>query len=72
MSQRDRLMRERLLERVVVTLTTGETFDGMLHAVDDKSLTLLQASAVNAEGHAVKADGSVLIPRANVRYLQKP
>lgn len=71
MSQRDRLMRERLSERVLVTLHDGTTFDGMLHAVDDKSLTLLQASHVTADG-VVKADGSVLVPRDNVAFIQKP
>lgn len=71
MSQRDRLMRDRLRERVLVTLVDGTTFDGMLHGVDEKSLTLLQASYVST-GEPKKADGSVLIPRDRVAFIQKP
>jgi hypothetical protein len=37
MARRDRLIRQALRERFVVTLRSGETFDGLLLDADDKT-----------------------------------
>jgi hypothetical protein len=69
--RRDRLIRQALRERFVVTLTTGETFDGLLDEVDDKSVRLIDAHAVDG-ANRVKVDGSLYLPRDRVAYMQKP
>lgn len=69
--RRDRLIRQALRERFVITMTTGETFDGLLDEVDDKSVHLIDAHAVDGSNR-VKVDGSLYLPRDHVAYMQKP
>lgn len=71
MGGRDKLIRQNLRERFVVTLRDGETFDGLLVEADDKTLRLVNAFAV-AKQSRVPVDGEVFIPRSDVKYLQKP
>jgi hypothetical protein len=66
---RDRLVASLYLERVVVTLHSGEGFTGLLADQDAESLLLRSAQALPA-GRDV--DGELLIPRRDVHYLQKP
>jgi small nuclear ribonucleoprotein (snRNP)-like protein len=70
MAARDRLIRKALRERFVVTLTSGETFDGLLIDVDDRTLTLANAHAISG-AERVKVDGLLYLPRP-VAYMQKP
>jgi small nuclear ribonucleoprotein (snRNP)-like protein len=70
MAARDRLIRKALRERFVVTLTSGETFDGLLIDVDDRTLTLANAYAISGS-ERVKVDGLLYLPRP-VAYMQKP
>lgn len=69
--RRDRLLRELLRERFVVTLKSGETFDGLLDDWDDRNLLFIDTYAVT-EKTRVQLDGAGLwLPRENVAYLQR-
>jgi hypothetical protein len=71
MNRKDRLLRAAHLERFVVTLTTGETFDGLLADADDNSVKLVGAYAVS-EKETVQVDGDLYLPRDKVAYMQNP
>jgi small nuclear ribonucleoprotein (snRNP)-like protein len=67
----DRLLKSLLRERFIVTLKSGETFDGLLDQWDDRNLLFVDAYAV-AENARVSLDGPGLwLPRENVAYLQR-
>lgn len=70
--RRDRVLRDRLREEVLVTLTNGEGLSGLLTEFDDRVLVLVQAEAHHPDGSRTKADGALLVPWPSVRYLQKP
>lgn len=71
MNRKDRLLRAAHLERFVVTLTSGETFDGLLADCDDNSVKLVGASAVS-DTETVSVDGDLYLPRDKVAYMQNP
>jgi len=71
MNRKDRLLRAAHLERFVVTLTTGETFEGLLADCDDNSVKLVGASAVS-ESETVAVDGDIYLPREKIAYMQNP
>jgi hypothetical protein len=70
-SRRDRLVRQALRERFVATLRTGESFDGLLVDVDDKTYRFVDAFALDGTKR-MSVDGELFLPRAEVTYLQKP
>jgi small nuclear ribonucleoprotein (snRNP)-like protein len=70
--RRDRLLREALRERFVVTLTSGETFDGLLDETDESTVTLVDADALAGDGSSTKVDGALYLPRARIAYMQHP
>ena len=69
--RRDRLLRTLLRERFIVTLTTGEAFDGLLDRFDDKHLEFVDTHAVT-EQRPVRVDGRMYLPRERVAYMQRP
>ena len=71
MNRRDRLLRQVHLQRIVITMTTGETFDGLLSDADDNSVRIVDVFAVD-EKNRVSVDGEMYLPRANVSYMQNP
>jgi hypothetical protein len=71
MAQRDRLVRQALKERFVVTLKSGEAFDVLLLAVDDKTIRATNAFALG-EGTRVAVDGELYLPREGIAYMQRP
>jgi len=71
-SERDRLIRFALRDRFAVTMTSGETVEGVLFDVDDRTIVLADAAAVNDRGTRTRLDGWVYLPRAQVLYLQRP
>lgn len=71
MSRRDRLVRQALRERFVVTLKGGETFEGLLLDADEKTVKLTDAYALQGSSR-IQVDGSLYLPRPEVSYLQKP
>lgn len=71
---RDRLLKQALRDRFLVTLTTGETFDGLLDEHDANTVILVDASAVTEVSGAVrrsKIDGKAYLPRARISYMQR-
>lgn len=71
---RGALVRQRLRSRVLVTLKSGATFDGVLFSADRRVWVLRSAQALGAgdNGTTVPVDGEVLIFVADVEYVQKP
>lgn len=69
--RRDRLLKGLLRERFVVTMTTGEAFEGLLDRLDESTVELVDARAHVKDG-AVKVDGRLYLPRAQVAYMQRP
>jgi hypothetical protein len=70
--ERDRLLQHHLRDRFIITLATGETFEGLLTDVDERTVWLVDAYALAANGDRAKADGELALPRAGVLYLQRP
>lgn len=70
--ERQELLADRLRERYVVTLSSGETFDGLLVDVDERTVVMQDTSALYADGRKVPVDGDVILQRATVAYLQRP
>ncbi len=69
--RRDRLLRDLLRERFVVTLKSGETFDGLLDQWDDAHMSFIDAYAVTTTRRN-SVDGVLYLPRAEVAYMQRP
>lgn len=69
----DLLIRRTERSKVVVELKSGETFTGLLAATDAKTITLRSASSLGPDGtRSVSIDGELLIPRGDVKFLQRP
>lgn len=68
------VLRRSLHERVLVTLKSGEGFEGVLFRADRRSWELVQAKAVGAgdRGADVPVDGALVIPADNVAFCQRP
>jgi hypothetical protein len=68
------VLRQTVKQRVIVTLKTGEGFDGLLFWADGKTWELVQAKALGAgdRGADVPVNGTLLIPAENVAYCQRP
>lgn len=71
MIRADRIVRNLLRTRFVVTTKQSQTFSGVLLDADDRSLRLSEVEFVSADGTSTKADGQVFIPRADVAYMQQ-
>ena len=71
MNRRDRLLRQVHLARFIVTLTSGETFDGLLADADDNSVKLVGAFAIDEKSRK-SVDGDLYLPRSKVAYMQSP
>jgi hypothetical protein len=67
---KDRLLKQVLTERFIVTPKTGPTFRALLVAVDDTTLRFVEV-AVMESGVARPAQGELFIARANVAYMQR-
>ena len=70
---RDWLIRDRLRQKVVVTLKSRASFSGVLFEVDDRSYVLRNAQALDPGGAGVvPVDGEVVLARADIEFLQRP
>lgn len=69
---RDRLVRSRLRDRVIVTLKSGVAFSGVLVEADAKSFILRDAQALTPHDSPVPVDGELVVARPDVDYLQRP
>jgi len=70
-AHRDRLIRQALRERFVVTMRTKETFEGLLLEADDKTVRLTDAHVLDGKTR-LSVDGDLYLPRAEVSYMQRP
>lgn len=74
--RRDRLLRQMLRERFVVTLKSGETFDGLLDDHDESVIEFLDPYAVTQERDGTTSrlgiDGRLYLQRADIAYMQRP
>jgi len=70
-NRRDRLLRQVHFQRFIVTLVSGDTFDGLLADADDNSVKLVGAFAVDAKNRE-PVDGDLYLPRTQIRYMQSP
>lgn len=72
---RDRLLRHVIRERFHITLTSGETFDGLLDAWDTNHLTFVDAGVItqvdDTRTRRVKVDGQLYLPRERIAYMQQ-
>lgn len=68
------VLEQRLRSRVIVTLHSGEAFEGVLFEADERVWVLREASAIGVgEKNAnVAVDGEVVILAENVAYAQRP
>lgn len=68
------VLREVLRDRVIVTMKSGEAFDGVLYAADDRTWRLVNVTALRAgdQGENVPADGDLILPRDNIAFCQRP
>lgn len=70
MARTDRLVRQHLRDRFLVTLKTAEAFDGVLVDADDGHLVLADAGQVDGKGQRIPVDGHLWLQRGNVAYMQ--
>lgn len=68
----DRLMRDRLKARFIITTTTGEAFDGLLSEIDERTVVLVNVGVVKDVGSVAPVDGEVILRRDAIAYMQKP
>lgn len=71
MSRRDRIVQQMRRFSINVTTTSGATFSGVLLEADERSLLLTQAAQVSPDGTRIPADGQIVVPRADVAYIQQ-
>lgn len=69
--RRDRVIRSHIRTRFVVTLKTGETFDGLLLDADASTVVLGDASLLT-DNARTPADGQLFLARADIAYMQLP
>lgn len=64
----------RVRNRVVVTLKSGDAFTGILWEADDRAWVLRGAEAVGeGENHTdLPVDGEIILMTADIAYAQKP
>lgn len=69
-----RAVRDRVCQRVIVSLKSGEAFEGVLFEADAGALVLRDASAVAAaeDRSDLPLDGELLVLMADVAYIQRP
>jgi hypothetical protein len=68
---RDRLVKSHVRTRFLVTLKTGEAFEGLLYDADGRTLDFADAWAVDTNARR-QVDGHLFIARADIAYMQIP
>lgn len=69
-----RLLRQRLRARVVVTMKSGQSFDGVLYEIDPQAWFLRDAAAIGAgeKGVNLPLDGEVVLLTSEIAFAQRP
>lgn len=68
---RGSLLREHLRDRFVITLTSGETFSGLLWQ-DDACHVVFEDAKTLMDGRWVSVDGRLWLDRSRIAYMQCP
>lgn len=70
---RARTLQSRLRQRVIVTLKTGQAFDGVLVEADQVAWVLRNAQALAyADRGPIAVDGEVIVLAADIAFAQRP
>lgn len=71
---RSRVLRDRLRHRVIVTMKSGQAFDGLLHSFDNHAWVLRDSTAMGAgeKGSNLPVDGEILLLVGEIAYIQRP
>ena len=69
---RDRLLKARLREPFVVTMLDGSAWQGVLYAVDDRTVVLRDTQPIGAESPRGVVDGELILARAQIAFMQRP
>lgn len=67
----DRVLRKYLRTRFLITTKAGQTWDGLVLEVDDRTIALTDVESIGADGTRTTAAGQVFIPRGDVAYMQR-
>lgn len=70
--RRDRLIRDLVRDRILVTLNDGTGFQGLLDNADDRTVVLVDAEFLRNDQASVKVDGRVFLARERIAYIQRP
>ena len=71
----DRVLKNLLKEKFLVSLNDGTSIEGLLIEMDDKTLQFANCQQVVIKDSVTsrhEVDGQVFIPRSTILYLQKP
>jgi hypothetical protein len=68
----NRLIDSRTAVKVIVTLTDGGSFAGLIIDLDTNWLLIREAAQLGPQGSSVGVDGELLLPRDRIAYVQKP
>jgi len=67
---RERLIRQAVRSRWLVTVDTDEAFDGVLTSWDDGFFVFEDASSVGRNGDKLHLDTALWLPRSRIKYMQ--
>ena len=71
MGFRDRIVGNRIRSQVLVTLKSGDAFEGVLWDADRQALVLRNAQAIGERGsNPAVVDGELVVLMADVGYVQ--
>jgi len=70
--RKERVLKDLLKERFIVSLVDGNAIDGLFIDADSKTMRLADCYRVTSDGTRMLLDGEMFIPRGNVTYIQKP
>lgn len=72
-SSRDRLLRSRLREEFIVTMSDGSGWRGVLYAADDRTIALRGVTSMTSQdGQRRPVDGELILERSHISFMQRP
>jgi len=67
-----RVLSGQVRRKIIVTLKSGATFQGVLSEADRYAIVLQSTESLNPDGSRLSVDGEFIILRADVGYIQRP
>lgn len=71
MRRPDRVLRQHLRSRFLITTLSGQSWDGVVLDLDESSLVLVDVESVDTDGQRSTAAGQIIIRRADIAYMQR-